>query len=398
VVVTDDDGGVSSAVKTILVAAVAGGPNLVSNPSFEVNTTGWSPFPGSTIQPVAGGFDGNFSLRTTGPDSLSTFGINDSPNWVTTTPVAGTRYRFNAWVRAASSGGQARLRVREYQGLVRIGATGYFSNVVGLSPEWKSLNIDYVAQLGGTTLDLQVEDVPISLSEEFQVDNVSIRIVPGASPARAGVATELMAPLGAVSAENPVLDLNAGDAPWKVRIRLASDADGAAPQFSRLALRYQGREIAAAAISGDGVAVPMEVLFDRHDLKTLFAGLPAGRQTVTANVIGERIDGLAQSTTLAAEVLGAPEPLRPILTPNPMRTSGWIGFATSRPGLLQADIFDTSGRRVRRLMSRSEAPGGWHDLGVDGRDDGGAALSAGVYFYRIVSVDGVATGRLVLLR
>jgi len=34
----------------------------------------------------------------------------------------------------------------------------------------------------------------------------------------------------------------------------------------------------------------------------------------------------------------------------------------------------------------------------DGKDDGGRKVASGIYFYRIVSVDGVATGRLVLLR
>ena len=105
-----------------------------------------------------------------------------------------------------------------------------------------------------------------------------------------------------------------------------------------------------------------------------------------------------EMTPLTMEVQGTPGPRRPILTENPMRGRGGIGFATSRPGLLQADIFDASGRRVRRLAGRSEAPAGWHDLTIDGRSDGGATLSAGIYFYRIVSVDGVATGRLVLLR
>jgi hypothetical protein len=107
---------------------------------------------------------------------------------------------------------------------------------------------------------------------------------------------------------------------------------------------------------------------------------------------------ISGTSPLTIEVPGSPKPLRPILTENPMRGGGGIGFATSRPGLLQADIFDASGRRVRRLAGRSEVPAGWHDLTIDGRSDGGSMLSAGIYFYRIVSVDGVATGRLVLLR
>jgi len=65
---------------------------------------------------------------------------------------------------------------------------------------------------------------------------------------------------------------------------------------------------------------------------------------------------------------------------------------------MRAELFDASGRRVRRLAAAESYPSGWHDVAVDGRDDGASMLSAGIYFYRIVSVDGVVTGRLVLLR
>jgi hypothetical protein len=301
-------------------------------------------------------------------------------------------------VRAASSGGQARLRVREYQGLVRIGATGYFSNSVALSPTWSALILDYVTQQAGTTLDLQVEDVPLAAGETFQVDNLSIRLVTGAAPARVAGRPEPASSLGAASAPDPVVDLAAADPFWSVRVRLADNAGGDVERFSRLALRYQDREVAAAEVAGDGITTPLTLRFDRGDLRSLFAGLVSGRQSVTATVIGERMDGPVQSAALAVEVVGAPEPLRPILTPNPMRTSGSIGFATSRRGQLKADLFDASGRRVRSLMGGAEAAGGWHVLAVDGRDEAGAALAAGIYFYRIVSVDGVATGRLVLLR
>ena len=90
--------------------------------------------------------------------------------------------------------------------------------------------------------------------------------------------------------------------------------------------------------------------------------------------------------------------MRPMVSPNPMRAHAVISFATSRPGPLRAEIFDASGRRVRRLAGEAEYPAGWHTLAVDGRDDRGSALPAGMYFYRILSADGDATGRLVLLK
>ena len=98
----------------------------------------------------------------TGPASTAIFGVNDSPNWIGNVPAAGTRYRLNGWVRSASAGGSSRLHLREYLNGVRVGASGYFSNSVKLSPSWTLLYEDYVAQSTGSTLDLQVEDVPLA--------------------------------------------------------------------------------------------------------------------------------------------------------------------------------------------------------------------------------------------
>ena len=132
VTVTDDVGGQSTVSVPIIAAATGGGTNLAMNPSFEGNTSGWSGYDGATLQRVPGGFDGASSLQVTGADSVASFGATDSPNWVGATPAAGTRYRIAAWVRADSADGEARLRIREYLGGVRIGAAAYLSNTVEL--------------------------------------------------------------------------------------------------------------------------------------------------------------------------------------------------------------------------------------------------------------------------
>jgi len=207
-------------------------------------------------------------------------------------------------------------------------------------------------------------------------------------------------PPATASAEETLIDLESGSPFWKVRIGPCAEADGSPTRFERVALGYRGREIAASQItvSGGGPAAALEARFDRDDLLSLFVGLPRTRQAVTLTVTGKRVEGITQLGTLAADVVGAPAPMRPIVSPNPMRTSALISFATSRPGPLRADIFDASGRRVRRLAGEAAYPAGWHTLAVDGRDDAGSALPAGLYFYRIVSADGHTTGRLALVK
>src|SRR5206468_4094489 len=100
--VRDDQNGVDTMAVTVSAAA-----NLVGNPSFETNTTGWNGYAGGTINRVAGGHDGAFCVEMTGLSTAKTsFGVNDAPNWVGGV-TAGARYRFNAWVRAASATGVA---------------------------------------------------------------------------------------------------------------------------------------------------------------------------------------------------------------------------------------------------------------------------------------------------
>ncbi|MBI3607786.1 MAG: VCBS repeat-containing protein [Nitrospirae bacterium] len=152
-------------------------PNLVRNPFFESDTGGWGAYAGSTISRIAGGYDGAYSLQVSGPATTAAFGVDDYPNWVASTPAAGTRYRVTVWVRSAGSAGKARLRVREYLNGVKQGVATYSAQAV-LSPSWQMLTMDYVAASAGSTLDLQIMDAPATTGEAFQVDNVSLWIVP----------------------------------------------------------------------------------------------------------------------------------------------------------------------------------------------------------------------------
>lgn len=89
-------------------------PNLVGNPSFEQNTTGWNAYSRGTLLRVAGGFDGGYALKIAASSGTGSFGVNDSPNWVPSTPAAGTRYRYTARVRSPSGTGTARIQTAEY--------------------------------------------------------------------------------------------------------------------------------------------------------------------------------------------------------------------------------------------------------------------------------------------
>jgi flagellar hook assembly protein FlgD len=83
--------------------------------------------------------------------------------------------------------------------------------------------------------------------------------------------------------------------------------------------------------------------------------------------------------------------------PNPFNPSTRFAYDLPRRAQVALDIFDSAGRRVRRIA------GGWQEAGSheapwDGRDDQGRAAPGGVYFARLAVDRETRTRKLVLLR
>ena len=61
-----------------------------------------------------------------------------------------------------------------------------------------------------------------------------------------------------------------------------------------------------------------------------------------------------------------------------------IRFALAESGPVQIGIYDLTGRSVRNLTSNGYAAG-LHEVEWDGRNDTGAGVASGVYFYKLVA-------------
>jgi len=128
--------------------------------------------------------------------------------------------------------------------------------------------------------------------------------------------------------------------------------------------------------------------------------------TWTARVIVTSTSGMADTATsmilVLATPVGRPEDKAvvsaPRVLPNPMLRHGAIAFSTASSGALRAELYDSGGRMVRVLANEALAPSGPRSLEIDGRDQAGAALPAGVYFYRIQSTAGRSRGQFVLIQ
>lgn len=83
--------------------------------------------------------------------------------------------------------------------------------------------------------------------------------------------------------------------------------------------------------------------------------------------------------------------------PNPFNPSTKIGFDLPRSCDVSIDIYNILGQRVKTLVS-GHLKAGSHLVTWDGRNEAGTQASSGVYFYRIVAGEFVATRRMLLLK
>ena len=115
------------------------------------------------------------------------------------------------------------------------------------------------------------------------------------------------------------------------------------------------------------------------------------------NVTGAAAPAISGPALSASSEILALRPLEPRISQNPFRSEATLSFATSRPGVLRVDVVDLAGRRVRQLVDEMDAPAGVHQLTISA-NAGGASLGPGIYFYRIDALEGVRTGRFIILR
>ena len=106
----------------------------------------------------------------------------------------------------------------------------------------------------------------------------------------------------------------------------------------------------------------------------------------------------AKLLTLAAKLIGLPEgPQLQQNMPNPFNSQTVISYLLLAPGLARVEVFALTGQRVA-VLHQGPQQAGLHRLYWDGRDGEGRPLASGIYLYRLGTMDGALTRKLVLLR
>jgi len=141
----------------------------------------------------------------------------------------------------------------------------------------------------------------------------------------------------------------------------------------------------------NGIA-EISACFAKSDLTQLFSNV-TGRRTVQVTLEGKLASGESFEGSMDLPVSRPGGALAAEAIPTNALHGYRLSFSTTKPGSIDVRLYDVTGRFVRALEDRDDAPAGPHELVVDRND-----LPSGVYFYRIVTPEGVAGGRLVLLQ
>jgi PKD repeat protein len=168
-VTVTDTSGLSAAATNQVVSK----QNLVGNPGFENNTSGWTTGSNAvSLTRVAGGHSGGWSAQIANTGSTAqTCTLDDSPNAVGKTS-AGT-YTASLWVRGGTAGATLTLRLQEVNGATLVGSA---AATLVLSTSWQLITVSYsTLQPGKTALNFNafVTGVPAHTTA-FYADDAAI--------------------------------------------------------------------------------------------------------------------------------------------------------------------------------------------------------------------------------
>ena len=224
----------------------------------------------------------------------------------------------------------------------------------------------------------------------------------------ATVSNELLAD-AFVAGGDKTIRLASGKPLWCVQIQPVSGSFNVTDvSLSSIQASYAGVTIDAISgkttldgdRNGDGIS-ELKACFSKGDLRTLFASLPNGRQSVNVTISGDLTSGAPFTASVSVDVVkaggGALARFNANASPNPFNPATTISFQTSKPGNVSLQVFDVSGRLVNTLANQYMGTG-YHEVRWGGTSVTGSKVSSGVYFYVLKTAEGTVKDQLVVTK
>jgi len=243
-------------------------------------------------------------------------------------------------------------------------------------------------QAGDHAVTLTAVNVPLVDAPMAGSATVTISIAPGRFPARAYV----------LKKEQVIRLASAGKACIQIET-VNSTFDVARVDPSKVILTRPGSTDGISAMDADVVKTDLDhngipdvtVCFAKADLRRLFGDYPG--YSVRAALNGVLHGGSVFDATVDLKVLTSGGPV--FLISNPGLSGSALSFTTHASGRARLDLFDIRGRLVRTVLEDPALPAGFHDVSIV---SGTGGRSAGVYFYKLETVDGSYRGKVVLVK
>ena len=148
--------------------------NLIANPSFEVNTTGWAGLNASTLSRVAGGSVGSFTGRTTSTTTASNTGITSSGTFAV---VEGRTMKFTCDVKPSAALSATSLSVNWFDsGAIFISSSSTSTGAVSSTSTFTTLQSANLipprrAAFATVTIDCGV----VAVAQFVDIDNILVQ-------------------------------------------------------------------------------------------------------------------------------------------------------------------------------------------------------------------------------
>jgi hypothetical protein len=155
--------------------------------------------------------------------------------------------------------------------------------------------------------------------------------------------------------------------------------------------------VQAAGTNPNGATIhTMWFAFSFMSIRDCFVAAPIIRNETAQHVLRGWIQSIGPRVSITEAE--APKAYRLAQNyPNPFNPSTTIKYDMKAKGLVTVRIYDVAGRLVRTLVNEVKDAGAYSAV-WDGRNNGGAAVASGIYFYKMETGAFSATKKLVLLR